>query len=80
MCAFVGYYLQTPNLSLLVISKMENLIRLCAIFRQVQVNSRFLCSHRSIDLIECKGVIRPSKRAGYNRSSLYIFVGWLGFA
>lgn len=30
-----------------------------------------------VDLVECKGVIRPSKRAGYNNLSLHIFVGWL---
>lgn len=27
--------------------------------------------------LECKGVIRPSERAGYNYLSLLIFVGWL---
>lgn len=30
-----------------------------------------------VDTVECKGVIRPSKRAGYNNLSLHIFVGWL---
>lgn len=47
--------------------------------RLVQVSCHLMIFHGLIDLEECKTVIGPSKRAGYNMSSLLIFVGWFGF-